>query len=43
METESQLSCLTPYGCAAFQGYLFSRPLTLAAFEEFTLRTASIH
>ena len=34
VETEDQLACLRTFGCQAFQGYLFSRPLPLGAFEE---------
>lgn len=43
VETESQLNCLTQYGCTAFQGFLFSRPLTLADFEEFAQRRVPTH
>ncbi|TVT56335.1 MAG: EAL domain-containing protein [Sedimenticola thiotaurini] len=35
VETEEQLALLKQYGCNAFQGYLFSRPIPLSAFEEF--------
>ncbi len=38
VETEDQLACLRTFGCQAFQGYLFSRPLPLAAFEEMLRR-----
>jgi len=34
VETEAQRTLLTELGCGAFQGYLFSRPLPLAGFEE---------
>ena len=33
VETEAQLDLLKQYGCPAFQGYLFSKPLPLAEFE----------
>ncbi len=35
VETEAQLERLRQYGCTAFQGFLFSRPLALAGFEAF--------
>ena len=34
VETEEQREFLANAGCHAYQGYLFSRPLTLADFEE---------
>lgn len=34
VETEQQLQCLSDMGCSAFQGYYFSRPIPVAAFEE---------
>lgn len=33
LESLSQLHSLTSMGCSNFQGYLFSRPLSIAAFE----------
>ncbi|MDO9227081.1 MAG: EAL domain-containing protein [Pseudomonadota bacterium] len=33
VESEAQLARLDQYGCAHFQGFLFSRPLPLEAFE----------
>jgi diguanylate cyclase (GGDEF)-like protein/PAS domain S-box-containing protein len=33
VETEDQLSFLVRYGCDAYQGYLFSRPVSETAFE----------
>ncbi|MDC6170512.1 bifunctional diguanylate cyclase/phosphodiesterase [Paucibacter sp. XJ19-41] len=33
VETEAQRALLAELGCHAFQGYLFSRPLPVAAFE----------
>jgi EAL domain-containing protein (putative c-di-GMP-specific phosphodiesterase class I) len=33
VETEAQRDFLTTLGCPAYQGYLFSRPLSLEAFE----------
>ncbi|MFA7399626.1 MAG: EAL domain-containing protein, partial [Sideroxydans sp.] len=35
VETERQREFLEAHGCHEYQGYLFSRPLTLDAFEEF--------
>jgi len=35
VETEEQREFLAQNGCHAFQGYLFSRPLPLEAFEDF--------
>ncbi|MFG6467976.1 putative bifunctional diguanylate cyclase/phosphodiesterase [Roseateles sp. BYS87W] len=37
VETPGQLDFLRRQGCQAVQGYLFSRPLTAAAFEEFVV------
>ncbi len=34
VETEAQLERLDQYGCAAYQGFLFSRALPLAEFEQ---------
>lgn len=34
VETEAQRNFLTLHGCPAYQGYLFSRPLPINAFEE---------
>jgi len=34
VETEDQLVLLKEFGCMAYQGYLFSKPLTLDAFEK---------
>jgi EAL domain-containing protein (putative c-di-GMP-specific phosphodiesterase class I) len=39
VETEAQLERLRTFGCAAFQGFLFARPLPLDEFEEFVQRT----
>lgn len=33
VETESQFKLLHRYGCAFFQGYLFSKPIPIAEFE----------
>ena len=38
VETESQRQFLLDNGCRKFQGYLFSRPLTIDAFEELIKR-----
>jgi diguanylate cyclase (GGDEF)-like protein/PAS domain S-box-containing protein len=35
VEIEAQKDFLASHGCHAYQGYLFSRPLPLGAFEEF--------
>jgi len=35
VETEAQRDFLAGEGCHAYQGYLFSRPLPIAAFEDF--------
>ena len=35
VETEAQRAFLQALGCHRYQGYLFSRPLPLAAFEQF--------
>ena len=35
VEAEAQLALLKQYGCVAFQGDLFSQPLSLDAFEAF--------
>ena len=34
VETEAQRNFLTQHGCPAYQGYLFSRPLPINAFEK---------
>ena len=41
VETEAQRNFLAAQGCPAFQGYLVSQPLPIAAFEEFA-KTASL-
>jgi EAL domain-containing protein (putative c-di-GMP-specific phosphodiesterase class I) len=38
VETEEQLLFLSSHGCHAYQGYLFSRPLPLADFDQFVRR-----
>ncbi len=35
VETEEQRQLLESIGCMAYQGYLYSRPLPVAAFEQF--------
>jgi EAL domain-containing protein (putative c-di-GMP-specific phosphodiesterase class I) len=35
VETQAQQDFLASAGCHAYQGYLFSRPLPLGAFEKF--------
>jgi len=39
VETQEQLDMLLSFGCYAYQGYWFSRPLTLEAFEEYQRNT----
>lgn len=39
VETEAQRDFLTSSGCDVFQGYFFSRPLPVASFDEFALRS----
>jgi EAL domain-containing protein (putative c-di-GMP-specific phosphodiesterase class I) len=34
VETEAQRNFLAQHGCPAYQGYLFSRPLPINAFEK---------
>ena len=41
VETGAQRDVLAGLGCHAYQGYLFSRPLPLAEFEEFAQRGQS--
>jgi EAL domain-containing protein (putative c-di-GMP-specific phosphodiesterase class I) len=38
VETAAQRDFLAASGCHAFQGYFFSRPLPLQAFEEFACK-----
>lgn len=38
VETEEQRAMLASQGCLAYQGYLFSRPLPIDAFEKFAMR-----
>jgi EAL domain-containing protein (putative c-di-GMP-specific phosphodiesterase class I) len=38
VETNAQKSFLSQHGCDAYQGYLFSRPLTFEQFEVFYSR-----
>lgn len=35
VETEAQRVCLEAHGCFTYQGYLFSKPLSLDKFEQF--------
>ena len=39
VETEAQRDFLADSGCHAYQGYFFSRPLPVDAFEQFAHRT----
>jgi EAL domain-containing protein (putative c-di-GMP-specific phosphodiesterase class I) len=38
VETEAQRDALAKFGCHTYQGYLYSKPLPLAEFEEFMKR-----
>jgi diguanylate cyclase (GGDEF)-like protein/PAS domain S-box-containing protein len=38
VETEEQREVLASLGCHAYQGYLFSRPVPVAAFEEYVAK-----
>nr|WP_262982238.1 EAL domain-containing protein [Sulfurirhabdus autotrophica] len=38
VETDAQCAFLASAGCYAYQGYFFSRPLALNAFEAFVLQ-----
>ncbi len=40
VETQAQKEFLAAQGCHAYQGYLFSRPLPIAAFEAFLRQSA---
>lgn len=42
VETAQQLLFLKTQGCRAFQGYLYSRPLTAIAFEEYALQLQTV-
>jgi diguanylate cyclase (GGDEF)-like protein/PAS domain S-box-containing protein len=42
VETVQQLQFLKAQGCRAFQGYLYSRPISAVAFEEYALETRRI-
>jgi EAL domain-containing protein (putative c-di-GMP-specific phosphodiesterase class I) len=37
VETEAQRTFLAQHGCSAYQGYLFSPPLSLAELEHFAM------
>ncbi|HSV54045.1 MAG TPA: EAL domain-containing protein [Burkholderiaceae bacterium] len=41
VETEEELAFLASHGCHAYQGYLFSRPLTEAAFDAFMAQSVA--
>ena len=41
VETEDQLAFLSGIGCHAYQGYLFSRPLPIEAFEAWNTGSAA--
>ncbi len=42
VETREQQAFLAQHGCMAYQGYLFSRPLPVEAFEQFVQASLSI-
>jgi len=41
VETEEQRDFLARNGCLLYQGYFFSRPLALEAFEKFLRNTTT--
>ena len=43
VETAAQRAFLAEHGCNAYQGYLFSRPLPAAEFEQFVLENTGIN
>ena len=43
VETAAQRRFLADHGCKAYQGYLFSRPLSPSAFEQFVLENTGIN
>jgi EAL domain-containing protein (putative c-di-GMP-specific phosphodiesterase class I) len=45
VETEAQLNVLKDLGCEIFQGYYFTRPLSLEAFETWVIQPdqAAVH
>ena len=43
VETAAQRQFLAEHGCKAYQGYLFSRPLSPSAFEQFVLENTGIN
>lgn len=40
VETDEQLDALSSYGCEAYQGYYFSRPLDIDSFENYLYQSA---
>lgn len=42
VETSAQREFLAATGCLAYQGYLFSRPLPVAAFEDYVEKLAAV-
>jgi EAL domain-containing protein (putative c-di-GMP-specific phosphodiesterase class I) len=40
VETETQLEQLNQYGCRAYQGYLFSKPVPVNEFEKLLVQYA---
>ncbi|MES2019409.1 MAG: EAL domain-containing protein [Pseudomonadota bacterium] len=42
VETEAQLAFLKQHGCSAYQGYLFSKPVPVAAFEALLASPSSL-
>ena len=43
VEAAAQRAFLAEHGCNAYQGYLFSRPLAAAAFEQFVLENTGVN
>jgi EAL domain-containing protein (putative c-di-GMP-specific phosphodiesterase class I) len=42
VETEVQRAFLTRYGCHAYQGYLFSRPLSIEQLDAYLLTKSTL-
>ncbi|MGZ8190160.1 MAG: EAL domain-containing protein [Methylococcaceae bacterium] len=42
VETKEQLACLESFGCLAYQGHLFSKPVPLEEFEQLISQTMNL-